>query len=415
MLTRNTVIRLVVFAVVGLVAVVYTAMRYAGIGSSVLNPGYAVQLQLASSGGLFTNSEVAYRGVTVGKVTAMHLTATGLVADLHIDASAPKIPASLKASVADRSAVGEQYVNLVPSSDAGPYLADGAVIPQSETSIPLPTQDLLSNLDALATSVPTGALATTVSELGDAFNGTGTSLQRLLDSVADFTQAAQSQLPQTTQLLDNSETVLNTQNAEGGALISFANSLNTLSAQLKTSDPQIRTLIANVPPAATQITYLLNETGPALSSVIANLLTTADILVKRTSGLELMFVAYPMTAAATETVVPGDGTAHLGLVLNLFNPAPCTAGYQSTTKRSGDQTGTVSPNTSAYCAAGSGSATDVRGAQDAPYGGSSGVATGSGAGGGSSQASDQTPATGSVISGGDSMGPTSLAQLLGVG
>ena len=413
MLTRNTVIRLVIFAVVGVIAVVYTAMRYAGIGSSALNPGYSVSMNLATSGGLFTNSEVAYRGVTVGKVTAMHLTASGLEVDMHIDSSAPKIPLKLTASVADRSAVGEQYVDLVPTSDSGPYLAQGSVIPQSETSTPLPTQDLLSNLDALATSVPTDALRTTVDELDNAFNGTGGSLQKLLDSVADFTQTAQTQLPQTTQLLGTSETVLNTQNAEGGALISFSDSLNTLSAQLKTSDPQIRTLIANVPPAATQVTYLLNETGPALSSVIANLLTTADVLVKRGSGLEEMFVAYPMTAAATQSVVPGDGTAHLGLVLNVFNPPPCTAGYQSTDKRSGNATSTVAPNTNAYCAAGSGSATDVRGAENAPYGGSSGVATGSGAGGGNQ--TSQTPSSGGVISGGDGLAPASLASLLGVG
>ena len=414
MLTRNVLIKLLVFGVVGVVAVVYTAMRYAGIGSSVLNPGYSVRLDLANAGGIFTNAEVTYRGVTVGKVTAMNLTRSGLEVDLHIDSSAPKIPSDLKASVADRSAVGEQYVNLVPNTDSGPYLADGAIIPQNEASTPLPTQNLLTNLDALATSEPTQALQTTVDQLDTAFNGTGASLQKLLDSVADFTQTAQAQLPQTTQLLDTGKTVLNTQYVEGGALNSFSGSLEQLAGQLKASDPAIHTLIANVPLAATQITYLLDETGPQLSSVIANLLTTADILVKRTSSLEMMMVAYPMTAAATQTVVPGDGTAHLGLVLNLFNPPPCTAGYQGTAKRAGNQTANAQPNTQAYCAAGPTSPVDVRGAQNAPYGGSSSVAT-SGESGQAGQTGQTNPAPGSVVSGGDGLAPTSLAQLLGVG
>ncbi|HWC79429.1 MAG TPA: MlaD family protein [Pseudonocardiaceae bacterium] len=414
MLTRNVVIKLLVFAVIGVIAVVYTAMRYAGIGSGVLDPGYPVRLELATSGGLFTNSEVTYRGVTIGKVTGMSLTANGLEADLHIDSSAPKIPSDLTANVADRSAVGEQYVNLVPNTDAGPYLSSGSVIAQHDTTTPLPTENLLSNLDSLAKSVPTQALQTTVDELDNAFTGTGQPLQKLLDSVADFTSTAQDQLPQTTQLLDSSSTVLNTQYIEGGALNSFSNSLQSLSSELKNDDPAIRTLIQNVPPAATQVTYLLDETGPQLSSVIANLLTTANILVKRTSNLEEMMVAYPMTAAAAQTVASSDGTAHLGLVLNLFNPPPCTAGYQGTTKRAGNETAATAPNTNAYCAAGPGSATDVRGAQNAPYGGSSSVATSSDSGQ-AGQSDQQTPSAGSVVSGGDGLSATSLAQLLGVG
>ncbi|GAA3433424.1 hypothetical protein [Kutzneria kofuensis] len=29
------------------------------------------------------------------------------------------------------------------------------------------------------------------------------------------------------------------------------------------------------------------------------------------------------------TVVPGDGTAHFGLAVNLFDPPPCTKGYEA--------------------------------------------------------------------------------------
>src|SRR5437764_7740447 len=150
MLTRKVVIQVIVFVVVGVLAVAYTAMRYAGIGSSILTPGYNVRLELNNSGGIFTNSEVTYRGVTVGKVTGMRLTHDGLEVDMHIDSSAPRIPADLRAAVADRSAVGEQYVDLMPNTDSGPYLAADSVIPASRTSTPLPTQNLLTNLDNLA-------------------------------------------------------------------------------------------------------------------------------------------------------------------------------------------------------------------------------------------------------------------------
>ena len=418
MLTRKVVIQVVVFAVVGVVAVVYAAMRYAGIGSSVVDPGYTVQLDLADSGGIFTNAEVTYRGVTVGRVQDMRLTPDGIQVDLHIDSGAPQIPADLQAAVADRSAVGEQYVDLMPSTANGPYLADGSVIGQDRTTTPLPTQNLLANLDQLANSVPTGSLRNVVDELDAGFSGTGPDLQKLLDSVSDFTRTAQQQLPATTQLLDSGRTVLDTQNSEAGSIESFSSSLQQISAQLKTSDPDLRNLIANAPLAATQVTDLLTESGQQLGGLLANLLTTANILESRESGLEMVMVAYPQLAGAAGTVVPGDGTAHLGLALNLFNPPPCTAGYQSTPHRAGDVTTDAKPNTQAYCALSPSTGVDVRGAENAPYGGnpgqpaSSGAAgyTGgsSGSGGGTSSGGGSSPLAGGALS------PVTLAQLLGI-
>jgi phospholipid/cholesterol/gamma-HCH transport system substrate-binding protein len=412
MLTRKVVIQVIVFAVIGVVAVVYAGMRYAGIGSSIAQPGYSVRLDLADGGGIFTNAEVTYRGVTVGKVTGMRLTATGIEVDLHIDSSAPRIPSNLRAAVADRSAVGEQYVDLMPSTNSGPYLAAGSVISQDRTSVPLSTQELLTNLDTLATSVPTQSLQTVVNELDAGFNGTGPDLQKLLDSVADFTTTAQAQLPQTTQLLDTGKTVLDTQNVEAGSIESFSNSLLQVAAQLKSSDPAIRNLIANVPPAAQQVTDLLTESGPQLGSLLANLLTTANILRTRENGLELALVAYPELAGASQTVAASDGSVRLGLALNLFNPPPCVQGYQGTPHRPANDTSPAKLNTSAYCALPPATGVDVRGAQNAPFGGSPPApATGgsSGATGGSTGSSGQSVLTGTSLS------PVTLAQLLGLG
>jgi phospholipid/cholesterol/gamma-HCH transport system substrate-binding protein len=417
MLTRKVVIQVIVFAVVGVIAVVYAAMRYAGIGSALVDPGYTVKLDLVDGGGIFTNAEVTYRGVNVGKVTAMRLTPSGIEVDLHIDSSAPKIPADLQAAVADRSAVGEQYVDLMPSSTSGPFLAGGSVISQNRTSVPLPTQNLLANLDQLANSVPTSSLQTVVNELNAGFSGTGPDLQKLLDSVSDFTKTAQSQLPQTTQLLNTGKTVLDTQNDEAGSIESFSTSLQQVAAQLKSSDPDIRKLIANAPAAATQVTDLLNESGQQLGGLLANLLTTANLLVTRESGLEMAMVAYPELAGAAGTVVPGDGTAHLGLALNLFNPPPCTQGYQGTAHRAGNVTSKATPNTSAYCASSPSTGVDVRGAENAPYGGKPQAPATSGStgssGGGQPSTGSTSDGSGSVLTG-TPLSALTLAQLLGI-
>ncbi|MEU4740493.1 MlaD family protein [Actinosynnema sp. NPDC023658] len=358
------------FVLIALVGVSYVGARYVGLGRLVGSSGYVVTMQLADSGGVFTNGEVTYRGVAVGRVGQMRLTADGLEVDLDIDPDAPAIPADLEAVVANRSAVGEQFVDLRPRGEDGPYLEAGSVIPRSATKTPPPVDDLLTNLDAFAKSVPTDSLRTVVDELDLAFNGTGPDLQVLLDNTRSFTQAATDHLPQTKALIDSGLVVLNTQAAQGGAIRSFSADLRSLADQLKNSDADLRRLIGVSPQAAEQVSALLRETGPNLGVVLANLLTTGNILVTRLDGLEQIAVTYPIIVGGGFTVAKGDGTgAHFGLALNVFDPPPCTVGYDSTAIRQGTDTSQAAFNTQAYCALAPGSATGVRGAQNAPYGG----------------------------------------------
>lgn len=370
MLARRTIIQLIAFLVISVVAIVYALIRFAGLGQVFGQEGYTVKLELNQSGGIFTGAEVTYRGYNIGRVGPLRLTAQGLEAELDIDPDTPDVPADLKAVVADRSAVGEQFVDLQPTGTGGPYLKGGSVIPADKTDTPIATEQVVSDLDNLATSVPTDALRTVVDESYNAFNGTGQDLQVLLDTVRDFTKSAQENLPQTVQLLDAGGKVLDTQNAEAGNLKEFSKNLNDLSATLKNSDGDLRTLIEAAPPAAQSINDLVTDTGPGLGELLANLLTTANLTLTRQAGLQQLLVTYPALAIGSRSVVPGDGTAHLGLALNLFNPPACTKGYEDPSKyRPGTETSDRAPDFDAYCAEPTGSPIDVRGAQNAPYNG----------------------------------------------
>jgi phospholipid/cholesterol/gamma-HCH transport system substrate-binding protein len=371
MLTRTVRIQLIAFIVIAVVAVVYAAFRFTNIEKLFGEEGYTVKMNLAQSGGIFTNAEVTYRGVNVGRVGDLRLTKDGIQVDLNIEHGAPGIPSDVDAVVANRSAVGEQYVDLRPRTNTGPYLSGSSVISADRTKTPVGTDAVLRDLDSLASSVPVDSLRTVVDELYLAFKGTGQDLQVLLDSTRDLTKAATANLPQTVQLINTGGTVLDTQNAESSNLTEFGKDLKLLTEQLKTSDGDIRRLITATPPAATSITNLLSESGTGLSVLFANLLTTSNILKVRNNGLEYSLVAYPLlTAAAQGLLASGDGTAHLGLALNLFNPPPCTRGYENVQKRDGTDTGPPKAiPAQTYCAEPKGSPINVRGSQNAPFNG----------------------------------------------
>lgn len=409
MSTRRTKIQMVVFLLIAVIGVTYAGARYAGLDRYFGNTGYVVRVQLADSGGVFTNAEVSYRGVTVGRVKALNLVGPGVEAVLTMDSSAPKIPANTKAVVANRSAVGEQYVDLEPANDQPPYLVDGSIIPQERTTLPPKADEVLSNLDTLVRSVPADSLRTVVDELDKAFVGTGPDLQRLLDSSRSLTAAATQNLPQTKDLLSNGRTVLATQQQDSSLITSFSASLNLIAQQLKKSDPDLRSLITVTPAAALPVDDILRTSGQNLSVLLANLFTTTAITSSRRAGIEELLVAYPVITAFTPGLSP-DGTGHLGLILNFFNPFPCTKGYESTRERPANEVAPAPANDKAYCAEPPNSPIAVRGSQNVPYGGKPTVSSTSP----SPAPVQQQPLPGALGVLGSSGGPTNLAQLLGL-
>jgi phospholipid/cholesterol/gamma-HCH transport system substrate-binding protein len=382
MLTAGTKIKLIAFALLAVAVLAFTAVRYANLGRFLgLSGYYTVTMELPNAGGLFPNADVTYRGVSVGRVGTMSLTATGIVVDLNISNSAPKIPSSgLQATVADLSAVGEEYVNLRPQASQGPYLTSSSVIPEQDTAVPPPITSVLTSINTLVTSVPQQSLRTLVAELGHAFQGQGPNLQVLLDNSSTLNRAATEDIPQTSKLIGDGQAVLATQAADTAAIQSFGRNASLLASQLASSDSDLRRLFVTTPQAALQVTGLLRDNNVSLSAVIANLLTTSNVTLTRQPALEEMLSALPAAVAAGSTVINSHG-ANFGVALTFFNPLPCTAGYGGTVERNGLDLSPSPPlNTGAKCTLPASSGVDVRGSAHAPSGGGVPPATQPGSG-----------------------------------
>lgn len=366
MITRVVRIQLVAFLLLALVGVGYAGFRYAGLGDLFGSTTYPVRLQLPDSGGIFSGADVTYRGVSVGRVGPLSLTAEGVEVQLDINRSAPAIPADVDAAVRNLSAIGEQFVDLAPASSGGALLEAGSVIPASRATVPVPVEELVVSLDDFVRSVPLESLQTVVEELGTAFTDTGQPLQKILDTTDAFTADAVEALPQTLALIRDGRTVLTTQNDVAGSFASISRDLALFADRLADADPDLRRLTQTGPKVSREIVALLDDAGPGLSQLIADLLTVSRVVEPRQDGLRQLLVTAPGVSANAYTTVPGDGTAHLGLVINFFDPYPCTQGYETTNRRPGDDLRNIPVNKKAYCAEPPGSPISVRGAQNVP-------------------------------------------------
>ncbi|WP_433576946.1 MCE family protein [Nocardia brasiliensis] len=320
--------QLLAFVVVAVVGVVFVGAKYIRLDHMLGFGQYGVKVQADQTGGIYKGAEVTYRGVPVGRVGTLELTGDGVLMNLIIDSDSPEIPASAKAVVANRSAIGEQYVDLQPDTDSGPYLRDGSVI--SSATTPVPVQQLVASVDTFTRSVDLAALNTTVRELGKAFNGKGDDLQVFVDSLNKFTTTFNETLPQTIQLIRDGKVALGTQAEQSDAIRQFSDGLDKLTAQLRSSDPDIRRLIGTGNDAGQQIGALLHESGGALTQDLGNLRQLLLAISPKFFAIRPLLQMIPQLSIGGSSTAPGDGTTHFGLVLETNNPPACTVGYEGT-------------------------------------------------------------------------------------
>lgn len=362
---RGVKIQLLIFAVITVLTMAYTAVNIIGLGQGVLDLRYRVYLDMADSGGIFSNAEVTYRGVSVGRVGPLHLTASGVRVELRINRD-KKVPANgVQAYVLNRSGVGEQYVDLRPAGN-GPSLKNGDVIPRSRTHVPVQTYELLHNVDALLRTVDPKDLGTVIDELDKGLSGTGPDLQALLDSNKKILAALRDSYPDTIALLNNGRTVLDTQVDQASIFRQFSHDLASLTAELKNDDPTVRKLLSTTPGTLDQGNDLFDRLEPMLPTLLANGSVIGQVLTSRTNQLRTMLIAYPLIAGGAFTVAPGDGTVHFGIELNLNKPPVCTKGYEGTKVRYPQDTRPATINKNAMCKAPKNAGTAVRGARNAP-------------------------------------------------
>ena len=174
------------------------------VGGGVLEGSFTVVADFAQSGGVFTNQEVTYRGVLVGRVGELSLNDDGVDIELSLDPEwEGRIPADLVASVQSKSAVGEQFVNLTPLDTDGPALEDGDRVERSQTRLPVDFQDLLDSLDAVLADVPPEKTRRLVQSLARGLEGRGEEIGRILTSLGELSDAFASVAPEQQRLLSS--------------------------------------------------------------------------------------------------------------------------------------------------------------------------------------------------------------------
>jgi phospholipid/cholesterol/gamma-HCH transport system substrate-binding protein len=370
MLTRFVRNQLIIFTIASIVGVAVMVFGYMQVPTLLGIGRITVKLELPATGGLYRFSNVTYRGVQVGKVTGVELTDTGAEATLRLDTS-PKIPADLQAEVLSVSAVGEQYVDLRPRTDSGPYLQDGSVIAMDDTTIPQAVGPMLDQVSSLVDSIPEGRISDLLDESYKAFNGAGYDFQSLLDSASKVTGDVNSVSDQTRALIDDSGPLLDSQAETTDSIRTWARSLAGITDQVAQNDPEVRAILQQGPGFAQEVSQLLEQVRPTLPVLLANLTTVGQILVTYNPSIEQLLVLLPGVVAAQQAFgLPKNNPTGLpqgDFTLTVADPNSCTVGFLPPSSwRSPADTTTIDTPDGLYCKLPQDSPIAIRGARNYP-------------------------------------------------
>ena len=371
MLTRFVRNQLIIFTIASIVGVAVMLFSYMQVPTLLGIGRIDVKMQLPDTGGLYKFSNVTYRGVQVGKVTDVRLTETGAEATLTLDTS-PKIPADLQAEVRSVSAVGEQYVDLRPRTDSGPYLGDGSVIAMDNTTIPQQVGPMLDQVSTLVNSIPKDRISDLLDESFKAFNGAGYDFQSLLDSSSKLTGDLNSVSDQAQGLINDTGPLLDSQVETTDAIRTWARSLAGVTQQIAQNDPQVRAILQSGPGFAQEVSGLLNQIKPTLPVLLANLTTLGQILVTYNPSIEQLMVMLPAVVAAEQgfglpknnpTGLPAAGD----FAFTISDPPSCTVGFLPPSQwRNPADTTVIDTPDGLYCKLPQDSPIAVRGARNYP-------------------------------------------------
>jgi virulence factor Mce-like protein len=370
MLTRFVRNQLIIFTIASVVGIAVMVVVYMQAPTLLGIGRITVKLELPRTGGLYQFSNVTYRGVQLGKVTEVVPTRTGAVATLSLESN-PKVPADLQARVLSVSAVGEQYVDLVPRTDSGPYLENGSVIPAKNAVLPQAVGPMLDQTNTLLKSIPTDRLTDLLSNAYKGLNGAGDDLTTLNDSASKLAADFSATADQTRTLVEDSRPLLDGQVASTDAIRTWAQSLAGITGQLDTNDPQWRGILANGPGAADEATALLNQVKPTLPVLLASLTTLGQVGVTYNKSLEQLLVLLPPYIGSIQAVgSPLNNPTGMTLgdfTLTISDPPACTVGFLPPSSwRSPEDTTDADTPDGLYCKLPQDSPIAVRGARNYP-------------------------------------------------
>ncbi|WP_436699383.1 MlaD family protein [Nocardioides sp. BYT-33-1] len=318
------------------------------VGGSLFHHPTTVTVELPQAAGLHEGSVVTYRGQRIGEVSDVRLGAdegVGVVATLEID-SGVRIPRDSAMEVRNLSAVGEQYLDVRPATDRGPYLADGARVPLTATSVPLGVPDVLAHAQELMAHLDVADVRTIAAETAAIFGDDEQDVD--LRALAIELESAFAMLrrlePDLTLLARGAQTPLSTVADLSPEIRALSADLEAVARSLAAATPAIRRTVAHAIDLLPRLQRWWRRAAPDLRRMLRAGVPVTEMAARHLRGLHHWLDWAPLQA----DVMAGstrDGSGRVLLVPRILKN--CV--YDRSVQRDVQDTSRREPRTDVRC------------------------------------------------------------------
>ncbi|MGI5219582.1 MlaD family protein [Nocardia sp. CA-290969] len=311
-------------SLLGLLLVLLTGSGYLLFGALDMNPfagQYRIRVELRESGGLLPGQDVTLRGVRIGEVDSVEVAGGKVVAVAAVDERI-RIPATGRVRTAALSAAGEQYLDFLPETEGGPFLAPGAVVTQDRTSSPVPLSTMLEGLSGILAQVDPDQLRAISGELGVGEAGPD-KLAALIDGGFFMISALDGVLPETVRLLHNSRTVLTTVADTTPGLRDTAADLSATMGGIAAMTGGFEHLIGRTPETLAAIDTLMAHNGPTMVQLLGQLTTVAQMANPRVPAFEEFFFPQQRTGSALDAMATAFHDGKIWALASIYPRYQC--------------------------------------------------------------------------------------------
>jgi phospholipid/cholesterol/gamma-HCH transport system substrate-binding protein len=281
--------------------------------------------------GLYPGNQVKILGMPVGEVTKITPGATYVTVQMEVPAST-SIPADAQALIMAPQVVNDRYVQLNPAYSGGPKMRNGAVIPLSQTAVPISVDGIIDSLDALAKALGPnganahGALSALIASSAHAFGPNGAALHSTLTSLGNALEALSSKSPQLTALFDNLGNLSKVASQYTGTYQAFANDLAAVSTELASDNADIGSALSNLQQVLGSLAEFIRTNGHALGSSVKGLEAFAGAVAAKQQELAQVFSGLPSALDNITQAVDPDAPGGTALRSRL-DPMSGSAGF----------------------------------------------------------------------------------------
>jgi phospholipid/cholesterol/gamma-HCH transport system substrate-binding protein len=297
-----------------------------------------------NSNGLYVNDEVRILGVPVGRISSIEPQVQRVKITFWVDDKYP-VPADAKAAIVSPQLVTARAIQLTPAYTGGPKMADGAVIDEDRTAVPLEWDDLRVQLEklteALEPTQPGGVstLGAFVETAADNLRGEGVNIHDTVVKLSQGLSILGDHSADTFATVKNLSVVVSALHDSSALLRQLNGNLAAATSALNNTPDGVGTAIADVNRVVAETTAFLEENQEAMGTATDRLASITNAVIESIDDVEQSLHLFPNTLQNFINIYQPTQQGITGaLVLNNFaNPISFLCGGIQAASRRGNE------------------------------------------------------------------------------